>query len=265
MKVSVVTVSLNAEDTITDTLESVSSQTYPRIEHIVIDGGSSDGTVEILSAHQENLSQWISTPDNGIYHAMNKGIQRATGDIIGFLNADDVYQHDEVITEIARCFEDQSIQACYADLVYVDRDDLSKVLRYWRSQPYRPGLFEKGWMPAHPTFFVRRNVYERFGGFNETLKYQSDFELTARMLAIHRVNARYLPEIIVRMRAGGTTNKSVKNIVRGNIESYRACRQLGLKLTPLYFVTKFMMRAPQFFNRPREHQKSNKNRIDLFP
>lgn len=250
MKVSVITVALNAEDTITDTLLSVSSQTYPWIEHIVIDGGSRDGTVDILNTHKTSLSQWISEPDNGIYHAMNKGIQRATGDIIGFLNADDIYQHKEVITKIARCFEDQSIQACYADLVYVDREDLSKVLRYWRSQPYRSGLFEKGWMPAHPTFYMRSSVYERFGSFNETLKYQSDFELTARMLAIHRVKANYLPEVIVRMRRGGTTNNSVKNILKGNIESYRACRKLGLRLTPLYFVTKFIMRAPQFFNRP---------------
>ena len=250
MNVSVITVALNAAETIADTLSSVRSQSYPSIQHIVIDGGSSDGTVEILREQQENLSQWISEPDDGIYHAMNKGIQRATGDVVGFLNADDIYQHPDVITRIVGCFENEATQACYADLVYVDRDDPRKVLRYWRSQPYRPGLFEKGWMPAHPTFFVRKSVYEQYGGFNEALKFQSDFELTARMLAIHRINAKYLPEITVRMRAGGATNKSVQNILKGNIESYRACKKLGLKLTPLYFLTKFMMRAPQFFKKP---------------
>lgn len=250
MKVSIITVVYNAEDTLEDTILSVHAQKYPEIEHIVIDGASTDQSVAIISRHQDKLSQWMSEPDQGIYHAMNKGIRLATGELIGFLNADDIYQDSGVITRVAACFEDQSIEACYADLVYVDQNDLGRVVRYWRSQHYKPGLFEKGWMPAHPTFFARRRVYQCYGDFDQKLKYHSDYELTARMLAIHGINAKYLPEVLVRMRVGGTTNRSMLNILRGNLESYKACRRLGLKLSPLYFFTKFMMRVPQFFLKP---------------
>lgn len=255
MKVSIITVVFNAVDTLTDTIASVSAQTYPDIEHIVIDGGSTDGTVQVIERNQNKFSHWVSEADEGIYHAMNKGIQMASGEVIGFLNADDVYQNSNAVAAIAACFADQSVQACYADLVYVDRDDLNKVIRYWRSQPYQAGLVERGWMPAHPTFFLRKSVYQRYGGFNQRLKYQSDFEFTARILAIHGVSAQYLPKVIVRMRIGGATNNSWHNILKGNLESYRACRELGLKLTPLYFFTKFMMRVPQFFNKPPALEK----------
>ena len=247
IKISIVTVVYNAADTLEETILSVSTQRYPNIEHIVIDGGSTDGSIEIIKKHSDKVDIWISEPDEGIYHGMNKGIAMATGAVIGTLNADDVYQDNHVLDRIAGTFADEDIEGCYGDLVYVDPDDLSKVIRYWTSEPYRPGLFERGWMPAHPTFFVRSTVYERFGVFNLQLKLQSDFELTARLMALHQISTKYIPKVLVRMRTGGATNKSWKNILRGNLESYRACKKMGLKLTPFYFFTKMMMRVPQYF------------------
>jgi glycosyltransferase involved in cell wall biosynthesis len=250
MKISIVTVALNAATTIEDTLRSVASQTYPNIEHIVIDGGSTDGTLEIVQRHRGRIATLISEPDRGIYDAMNKGIAAATGDIVGTLNADDFYVNEYVLENIARAFVDPDVGACYADLVYVDRRDINKVIRYWKSRPYADGLFEIGWLPAHPTFILRRALYQRYGGFDLRYRYQADFELTMRMLAVHKVRSVYLPEVIVKMRMGGVSNRSVWNVIKGNLEAYRACRRHGLKVTPLFISRKILSRLPQFFRRP---------------
>ena len=250
MKISVITAVVNAQGTLPDTIESVSGQTHEDREHIVIDGGSRDGTLDILRDNVDLLTQWVSEPDRGIYDAMNKGIRMAEGDIVGLLNADDVYADNRVLERVAEVFQNPDIEACYGDLVYVQASDLSRVIRYWRSGEYRPGLFERGWMPAHPTFFVRRDTYHRLGLYNLRLQFQSDFELTARFMALHQIKTCYIPEVLVRMRLGGATNRSVANIVKGNVESYLAIRRLGLGVTPFYFVTKFAMRLPQFFRRP---------------
>jgi len=250
MKISVITVALNAAATLEQTLRSVREQGWPDVEHIVVDGGSADGSVEILRRNEESLSRWISEPDNGLYDAMNKGIAMAGGEIVGFLNADDVYAHNQVLSRVGEALSAPGLDGCYGDLVYVDAGNMSRIIRYWRSEPYREGLFERGWMPAHPTFFVRRTVYERYGDFRVDLEFQADLELTARFIAVNRISVAYLPEILVRMRIGGKTNRSVSNILKGNMESYRACRDLGLDITPLYFLRKFAMRVPQFFRRP---------------
>jgi len=250
LRVSIVTVARNAADTIADTLGSVAAQDYPHIEHIVIDGASTDGTQAIVEANRARVAQFVSEPDRGLYDAMNKGIARATGDVIGTLNADDVLAHAGVVRRIAGVFQDPAVEACYGDLVYVDRGDLNRVVRYWRSCPYRDGLFERGWLPAHPTFYVRRSVYRRCGVFDTGYRIQSDFELTLRLLAVHGVRSAYLPEILVRMRMGGTTNKRLVNVLRGNLESYRAARAHGLHVTPLFFPRKILSRLPQFVRRP---------------
>ena len=252
MKISIITVVLNAATTVEDTLRSVASQTYPEIEHIVVDGGSTDGTLEIIQRHRDRIATLISEPDRGIYDAMNKGIAVATGDIIGTLNADDIYADEQVLEKIARVFTDPAIGACHADLVYVARADLDKIIRYWKSCPYTDGLFEKGWLPAHPTFFVRRALYRRYGGFDLKFRFQADFELTMRLLAVHKVRSVYLPEVIVKMRMGGVSNRSVWNVIKGNLEAYRACRLHGLRVTPLFVVRKVVSRLPQFFNRPEQ-------------
>jgi len=250
MKITIITVVLNAAGTIEDTLRSVASQQYSEIEHIVVDGGSTDGTLKIIERHRDRIATLIAEPDRGIYDAMNKGIDAATGEIVGMLNADDVYIDEHVLEKIARAFSDPAIGACYADLVYVDRADPGKIIRYWESRPYSDGLFEKGWMPAHPTFFVRRALYRRYGGFDLRYRFQADFELTLRLLAVHKVRSVYLPEVIVKMRMGGVSNRNVWNVIKGNLEAYHACRQHGFNVTPLFIVRKILSRLPQFFRRP---------------
>lgn len=250
MKVSIITVVYNAVATIRDAIDSVLSQTHKDIEHIIIDGGSTDGTTDIITEYRDKIEVFVSEPDNGIYDAMNKGLRCAKGEVVGFLNSDDMFRSNSVITTIANVFSDPKIEACYGDLVYVDQHDTGKIVRYWKSRPFKKGLYQWGWMPAHPTFYVRRRIYEKLGGFDLEFKLQSDFEITTRFLEVHGVNARYVPEIFVKMRTGGATNRSIRNIVRGNIEAYRACRKNGLNVTPLFVVRKILSRIPQFFQQP---------------
>ena len=248
-KISIVTVCRNSMVTIEDTIFSVAAQIYHRVEHVIIDGASTDGTLDIINRHRNKFSKMISEPDGGIYDAMNKGIRLATGDVIGFLNADDVYSNTKVLSEIADIFEDATVDACYGDLVYMD-ESLRRVVRYWKSRPYRDGLFEKGWMPAHPTFFVRRAVFERYGGFDLAFRLQSDFDLTMRFLSVCKIKSVYLPTVLVKMRIGGATNRSLANIIKGNIEAFRVCRKNGLGVTPFFVIAKILSRVPQFFSRP---------------
>ena len=249
MKITVITACFNSAGTIEDTLCSVRSQSYRDIEHIIVDGGSTDGTQAIIARHRTEISSIVSEKDSGVYDAMNKGIQRASGDVIGFLNSDDIYADEHVLKKVAAVFRDSNVDACYADLVYVEKEDLGKVVRYWKSCPFEPGMFTQGWMPAHPTFFVRRAIYEKLGGFDLQFRLQADFELTMRFLELHRIRTAYIPKVLVRMRLGGLTNRSVANIVRGNIEAYRACRKNGYKVTPFFILRKVASRLPQFFRR----------------
>jgi glycosyltransferase involved in cell wall biosynthesis len=249
VKISIITVCFNSAATIEETIRSVKAQQYPYKEHIVVDGGSTDGTVEIVGRHT-SVARWVSEADRGIYDAMNKGIDMASGDIIGTLNADDVYAHDAVLLQVARAFADPTVDACFADLVYVKKNDSDNVVRYWKSRPYRAGLFERGWMPAHPTFFVRNGVYDRLGKFDPDFRRQGDFELTMRFLAVHRIKSAYIPEIWVKMRMGGISNNSVRGMIEGNLEAWRACRKNGLDIGPLFVLTKVISRLPQWFSRP---------------
>ncbi len=251
MRISVVTVTRNNVSTIADTIRSVASQTHRDREHIVIDGASTDGTLGVVEAHRDAIQTVVSEPDRGIYDAMNKGIRLATGEVVGTLNADDWYAGPRVLAEVARAFADPAVDACYGDLLYVDQEDTSRIVRYWRSREYVHGLCRTGWMPAHPTFFVRRRVYERYGLFDLQYRFCSDFELTTRFLEIHRIQSVYIPRIMVHMRTGGATNRSIGNIIKGNLESYRACRKHELPVTPLFVVRKVLQRVPQFFQRPR--------------
>lgn len=247
-KISVITAVYNNAATIEDTVRSVAAQTYAPIEHIVIDGVSTDGTLDILRRYSDKIALIVSEPDRGMYDAMNKGLGRATGDIVGFLNADDVYADRHVLEEIVHVIESRRVDACYGDLVYVDRRDSRKITRYWKSQAFRDGLFEKGWMPAHPTFYARKRVYDRFGCYDLAFRRQSDFELTLRLLAVHRISTAYIPKILVRMRSGGAS-RGFLHVLEGNIEAYRACRKHGLRVTPFFVARKILSRVPQFFHR----------------
>ncbi len=251
MRVSIVTVVFNNVDTIADTIESVQSQTYGEVEHIVIDGGSTDGTLEVLQNYRDEISVLVSEPDRGLYFAMNKGIALATGDIVGTLNGDDLYARGDALEIIVSNFADPDVDATYGNLVYVDRADTARIIRYWESREYEAGLFERGWIPAHPTFFVRRDIYQRFGLFDTRYRIQSDFELCMRFLRVHGVRSKFIPQILVRMRMGGVTNRSIGSILAGNLESYRACLQHGLAVNPVtFFAKKWGSRLPQFFRRP---------------
>jgi len=250
MKISVITVCFNAERTIADTLRSVASQDYDDLEHIVIDGGSVDNSVELIKLEGRRVSNFVSEPDRGVYDAMNKGLQIASGEVIGFLNADDVYSNSSVVARIAQVFQDPSVEACYADLLYVKPDDLSRVVRYWKSRSYQKGLFQRGWMPAHPTFYVRKSVFERFGGFDLAFKRQADFDLTLRFLEIHHIRSVYVPEIWVKMRIGGLSNNSLIGIIKGNLEAYSICKKNMIKVYPWFIPLKLISRLPQFFIRP---------------
>lgn len=252
MTITIITVVFNAVKTVEETLRSVFSQIYPDIEYIVIDGASTDGTVSLLKKSRHRIAKFISESDRGVYDGMNKGLSQAGGDIIGFLNADDVYEHQNVLKRVAEVMSDQEIDACYADLVYVDKDDPRRVVRYWKSCPYEEGLFLKGWMPAHPTFFVRRSVYERLGGFDLAYPRQADFELTMRFLHVHKIKAKYVPEIFVRMRTGGLSNSSWSGILKGNLEAHRALKKHIRKSVPFFIFRKVLSRIPQFFAKPQQ-------------
>jgi glycosyltransferase involved in cell wall biosynthesis len=250
VKISIVTVAYNAAATIADTLCSVAAQSYPEVEHIVVDGDSKDATREVVARHEARVTHFVSEPDQGIYDAMNKGIALATGDVIGTLNADDQYVDSSVLAQVAKVFEDPMVDACYADLAYVDRTNTRNVIRYWRSSDYRRGLFARGWCPPHPTFFVRREIYERCGTFDLGFHLAADFELMLRFLEIERIRVVYVPKIWVKMRLGGVTNKSVSNVLQQNREILLAATTHGLSFNLFIFVLgKMLNRASQFLKR----------------
>jgi glycosyltransferase involved in cell wall biosynthesis len=249
-RISVITVCRNSVETIEDTLRSVASQTSPSVEHIVVDGGSRDGTMRIVERFP-HVAKAVSEPDRGIYDAMNKGIRMATGDIIGTINADDFYAAPDVLARVASAFEDPTIDACYGDLCYVGYRDTTRIIRYWRSSEFTPDLYLYGWCPPHPTFFVRRSVYDRQGTFDLSYKIAADVELTMRYLVKHRLRARYLPHVLVKMRVGGTTNNSISNIVKQNLEIWRALKAHGQKPSIVRFVAgKVVSRLKQFATNP---------------
>lgn len=250
MKFSIITVSYNAGDTVEDTIKSVLSQKGVDIQYIIIDGASSDNTMEIVDRYREQLDVLVSEPDNGIYSGMNKGLSYADGDIVAFLNADDTYEDNRVLERIAAVFNRDNVDACYGDLVYVDKNQPDKIVRYWKSRKFEKGLFKTGWMPAHPTFFAKKELYDKFGNFDEQFSLQSDFDLTMRFMELHDIRTHYLPEILVRMKMGGESNKRLSNVVRGNLEAYRSCKKNGLGVSHLFIVRKLLSRVPQFFRRP---------------
>ena len=249
-KITIVTVSYNSERTIKTTLDSVKYQKYKNIEHLIVDGNSSDKTIEIAKEYP-HIKKIISEPDKGIYHAMNKGIKISTGDIIGFLNSDDFYISNEVISKVANIFKNEPfLDSCYADLIYTKKLDTSKNTRYWKSSQFIFGLFSKGWCPPHATFFVNNSIYKRYGVFNLTYTIASDVELMMRFLEVHKIKTRYIPEIWVKMRSGGTTNKNFTNIFNQNIEILNALKYHKLSNNWFkFFFNKIISRSLQYLRR----------------
>lgn len=228
MKITVVTAAYNAKDTIVHAIESILNQSYSNVEIIVIDGGSTDGTKEILEKYRDRLSLFISEPDNGIYDALNKGIKHATGDIVGFLHADDLYNNKGVLSSVAEAFSVPTIDAVYGDLVYVSQSEPDKVIRYWKSGTYSWSKLKLGWMPPHPTFYVRRSIYDIVGGFDVSFNIAADYDCMLRILGHHKVNCKYIPQTLVRMRIGGVSNRSLRNILLKSKEDYISLRKNGI-------------------------------------
>lgn len=235
VKISVITVSYNSAATIADTVRSVAGQTHTDIEHLVIDGSSTDDTVRVVEANRHPNLVLSSEPDKGIYDAMNKGLTRATGEVIGFLNADDFYADPVVLVRVAKAFENPHVEACFADLVYVTEDN-RKVVRYWKSRPYEMGSFAYGWSPAHPTFYIRRSALERLGQFDLTYRLAADTEFMMRYLESGGIQSAYIPHVQVRMRVGGVSNNSWRNIMRQNRETLQALKKNAIPYSLLSFV-----------------------------
>lgn len=228
MKVSIITVSFNSAKTIADTIESVLSQDYPEIEYIVVDGGSTDGTVQIIEQYQDRISHSISEKDRGMYDAMNKGIALATGDVVGILNSDDVYMNTHIVSELMELLQSKKAQVVFADLILVDQDNPDRVLRYYDSGHFHPNKFKYGWMPAHPTVFVRRELYDAVGIFATDYQIAADYEMLIRILAIQRARYAYLPKPVVRMRSGGASTAGLSRNWILNQEIVRACKENGI-------------------------------------
>ena len=259
MKTSIITVCFNSAETIEDTIRSVLSQDYRNIEYIIVDGGSTDGALDIINRYAGNTVKVISEPDDGIYDAMNKGIKLSSGGVIATLNSDDVYMNDTVVTEMLDFIAAGNLDAAYADLVYVNRENLDKVVRYWKAGPYKKGAFFYGWVPPHPTFFCRRKIYEKFGFYRRDMKIASDFELMLRFIEKHQVKVGYLAKPIVKMRTGGKANVLRGNI-RGNREIIRSFRLNNLHLSPWFFIVKPITKISQLFTRLSKGDNEN---IDL--
>lgn len=234
MLISLVTVTFNSAQTLHDTIQSVLSQTYSNIEYIIIDGGSTDNTLDIIKeceVYFEKNLVWISEKDNGIYDAMNKGIRMATGDVIGVLNSDDLLMDINVIQDVVELF-DENTDAIFGNLYFVKYHNINSIVRTWRGSAY--GSFRKGWHPAHPTFYVRRKIYERYGLFDTSFDVSADFELMLRFIEKFHIRTKYMDRYMVKMRVGGESTGSLKNIIRGNRNIMRAFKKNKISVSPLY-------------------------------
>lgn len=230
MKISIITVAYNSAATLIDTVESVLGQTHSEVEFLIIDGGSTDDTLVKLEPYRDQIATILSESDEGMYDAMNKGIARATGDVIGILNSDDFYADDQVLAQVAALFAESGADCLYGDLHYVDSEDTTRVVRNWHSREYSSGAFKRGWHPPHPAFFVRRSLYEKFGDFNTALRIAADYELMLRFLHKQQCTVAYLPQVLVKMRTGGASNRSVSNVAKANWECYQSWRMNGYGL-----------------------------------
>lgn len=231
MKISIITATYNSSKTIETALRSVHEQTYPHIEHIIVDGASTDETVVIVNAYQKENSGIVlhSAPDHGIYDALNTGIAMATGDVIGFVHSDDMLANSHTLEHIAQVFQTTGCDGVYGDLLYVSQQNPHSVIRNWVSCAFQPRLLQQGWMPPHPTLFLKKAVYENYGHFNINYRIAADYEFILRVFKQPDLQINYLPQTLVKMRVGGASNRSLKNMIQKTKEDYKAIRthQLG--------------------------------------
>lgn len=249
MKVSIITVTYNSAKYLDDCIRSVRAQLYNNIEHIIIDGKSTDGTLAIIKQYEDGISNWVSETDRGMYDAINKGLAMATGEVIGILNSDDVLDNERVILNIAKVFAEHQTDAVYGDLEYVSQNDNRKVMRTWKGVAYNRNRFHVGWMPAHPTFYIRRQLIEKYGGYETHYFTASDYEFMARYLFQHRISAVYIPKMIVRMRVGGVSNINIKQRLRANRRDYLAMKKNRIPFAFLVSLLKPLLKLHQFRRR----------------
>lgn len=246
MKVSIITATYNNEETVEETILSVFDQSYKDIEHIIIDGCSCDKTIHFLNKHQDKISKIISEPDRGIYDALNKGIKNSTGDLIAFLHADDIYTDNKIIEEAVDLIKKEKTDSVYADLLYVSKNNTNKVIRNWKAGKFKYSKLKKGWMPPHPTFLVKKEIYNKFGSFDSNFRIAADYDIILRFLGKHRISSSYLPKVMIKMRIGGESNKSLKNIIDKMKEDLKAIKKNKAGNWKTLFF-KNIIKIPQLF------------------
>ena len=245
LKISIITVAYNAQNTIERCINSVLQQTFKNIQYIIIDGGSTDNTVKIINKYRANIDVFVSESDNGVYDAMNKGIALATGDVIGTINADDFFADNNVLYSIAKAFAEQDTAILYGNLDYIDPND--KVVRKWRSGKYRKGIFNWGWMPPHPTFYCKKSLFEKLGGYKLDYGSAGDYELMLRFIHRNNINAYYLNKVLIKMVVGGISNKSLRNRVQAMRFDLKAMRNNNIFLPMVTILFKPLRKVAQFF------------------
>ena len=250
-KISIITVAFNSVKTIQDTIESILLQDYKNIEYIIIDAGSSDGTVEIIKSFGDKITYFISESDHGIYDGMNKGIKAASGDLIGILNSDDFYPNNFILSNVAKTFVNNQCDAVYGDLVYVRDYNKNKIVRYWQAGDYSALKIKNGWMLPHPTFFVKKSIYDRFGLYNTELKRAADYEMILKLLYKQNISVKYIPMILVNMRMGGASNSSLMNRIKANKEDGLAWTKNQLNKPMFIRIKKPLQKVRQFFLKPK--------------
>lgn len=246
-KISIITVCFNSAETIEDTLISVSNQSHKLIEHIVIDGNSTDGTQAIIEKYKQHITHFISEPDKGIYDAMNKGIKIATGDIIGILNSDDIYATPHILEQIATTMSEQNLEAIYGDVMFFESENKKANKRRFNSSHFSAKRISWGWMPAHPTLFLTKNIYEKYGDYKLKYKIASDFEFIVRIFQDETIKYKYIPQILVRMRLGGVSTSGLKNTLLLNQEVLRACKENGIKTNIFKILSKYPRKFQEYF------------------
>lgn len=253
MKISIITVCLNSESTIRDTIESVLSQSYADIEYIIVDGASTDRTMEIIDEYKHHITVVVSEQDRGIYDAMNKGIKLATGDVVGILNSDDFYQNNDVIKNVVSkfiSFPDSDL--VFGDVVFVASENLKKIIRYYRSGMFKPWKLRFGWMPPHPATFIKKFVYNEVGFYSLDFKISSDYEMFVRLLLVHKLNFSIMNTVIVRMRMGGVSTADMESRLVLNREIVRACRRNGVYTNLLFVLSKIPFKVMELIYKPSE-------------
>lgn len=252
MKVSVITVCYNSEKTIASTLDSIASQTHDNIEHVIVDGGSTDGTINIVKQKLRDGDVFVSEPDEGLYDAMNKGVDLATGDIVGVLNSDDFYESDDAVATVVEMFRrTPEADLVFGDVVFVSPDNLNKVIRLYRAAHFRPWKLRFGWMPPHPATFVRKTAYDRVGKYRLDMRIAADYDMFVRWLLVAGLKWQYLDRVLVRMRAGGVSTSGIRSSIRLNREIVRACRDNGVYTNLLLVLSKIPFKLLELVRRPK--------------